>query len=479
MSRGLGAGTYRSQSVKPPSEETPEPGAATLLAEDLDAAEIPDAELGEGAAGPMVGTFAATGAIQLIQAVIGVLLARILGPTDRGELAAVILWPTLLTVIGSLGLAQASTYFAARTSRLGVVVGNTLAIVAVDSVLLVAIGWAIIPLALGGHDSSIVRDGQLFLTAFVPLNLLVVSMLSILNGSHRFAWFQALRLVLIGATAAGIVLLAVTGRMTIASAAGAYIAAYAITAAVALIVTLRSVDGEIAFSREGVRGLLGFGSKSALSQSMWSLNERADQLVISVFFSAASLGLYVVAVTLTSLTTLIGFSFAVIALPLIARLEAIEERRRMGRLFVSATLLCATLVSVPIFVLEPILIRFLFGEAFVGAAGVGRVLLVAGVVFGLNRVLEAVLQAVGRPLESSIGEGVALAVTAAGLAALLPIMGIMGAGVTSLIAYSASSAFMVRRASRALEMSALTLLKPERGMIGRIRSLARLLPGRR
>ena len=168
---------------------------------------------------------------------------------------------------------------------------------------------------------------------------------------------------------------------------------------------------------------------------MWSLNERADQLVISIFFSATSLGLYVVAVTLTSLTTLIGFSFAVVALPMVARLEAMAERQRVSRLVVSTTLLCATLVSVPIFILEPALIKFFFGEAFVDAAGVGRVLLVAGIVFGLNRVLEALLQAVGRPLESSIGEGVALAVTAAGLAVLLPAMGIMGAGVTSLLAY--------------------------------------------
>ena len=91
----------------------------------------------------------------------------------------------------------------------------------------------------------------------------------------------------------------------------------------------------------------------------------------------------------------------------------------------------------------------LFGAEFADATGVGRVLLVAGIVFALNRVLESLLQAVGRPLESSIGEGVALAVTAAGLTLLLPTLGIMGAGVTSLLAYSASSAFMVRRAARA------------------------------
>jgi O-antigen/teichoic acid export membrane protein len=302
-------------------------------------------------------------------------------------------------------------------------------------------------------------------------------MMSVLNGSHRFAWFQALRLVLIGVTVTGIGALAVSGSMTVGRAAAAYVAAYVVTAIIALAAVWRTVRGTVRVSRASVRQLLGFGVKSQLSTSMWSLNERADQLVISAFFSPVSLGLYVVAVTLTSLTTLVGFSFALVALPMVARLETLAERQRTARLVVSATFVCATAVSVPIFVAEPALIRLLFGDDFAGAAGVGRVLLAAGIVFALNRVLEALLQAVGRPLESSIGEGVALAVTAAGLTVLLPLLGIMGAGITSLLAYSASSAFMVRRAARALDVSPLSLLKPERGMIRRVRSLTRLLPG--
>jgi len=458
----------------------PQPVPATLLSDDLEATDLPDAELAAGAAGPMLGSFAATGTIQLVQAVIGVMLARILGPSDRGELAAIILWPMLITTVGSLGIAQASTYFASRTQRLGVVVGSTLAIVAVDSLALMAFGWLILPLALSGHDPTIVDVGQRYLLIFVPLCLLTVSMISILNGAQRFLWYQSMRLLLIGVTVAGIAGLAIADEMTVTSASNVYLLAYAVTAtaSVALVVrAARAARGGIGVRREKVRDLLGFGLKSQLSQSMWALNERADQLVISAFFSAATLGLYVVAVTLTSLTTLIGFSFGVVALPLIARLDDPEERRRVARLIVSATLFCATLVSVPIFIAEPALIRFLFGDAFVGATGVGRVLLLAGIVFGLNRVLEALLQAADRPLESSLGEGVALAVTAAGLAALLPLMGIMGAGVTSLIAYSASSAFMVRRAARALDIPALTLLKPERETIHNLRSLVGQLPG--
>jgi O-antigen/teichoic acid export membrane protein len=450
---------------------------APLPVEEPDGREVPPTEANGGAAAPMLGSFVTTGAIQLVQAVIGIVLARVLGPEDRGELAAVILWPTLLTTIGSFGLAQAATYHAARASRLGVLVGSTLAVAAVDAVVLVAIGWAILPLVLGGHEDAIVRDAQLYLTAFVPLGLLAMATMSILNGSHRFGWFQALRMTMIGITVLGVVSLAVAGSLTIGSAAAAYIAGYVVVAVLGSAVVLHSVGREIGFSRDTVRELLGFGWRSWLSTSMWSLNERADQLVISAFFSPISLGLYVVAVTLTSLTTLLGFSFALVALPMIARAKSLAERQRMARLIVASTLVCATAVSVPIFLVEPTLIRLLFGEDFVDAAGVGRVLLLAGIVFALNRVLEAVLQAVGRPLESSIGEGVALAMTAAGLAVLLPTMGIMGAGVTSLIAYGASSTFMVFRVAQALEMPRLRLLTPERGMLGKVRSLVRFVPG--
>src|SRR2546428_10611264 len=42
-----------------------------------------------------------------------VLLSRWLGPQGRGELAAAMLWPSLLTYLSSMGLIQAITYYSA------------------------------------------------------------------------------------------------------------------------------------------------------------------------------------------------------------------------------------------------------------------------------------------------------------------------------------------------------------------------------
>ncbi|HSE05616.1 MAG TPA: hypothetical protein VLK35_15820, partial [Methylomirabilota bacterium] len=46
--------------------------------------------------------------------VTGVLLARMLGPDGRGYLAALILWPLVITQLGNLGIPSALTYSIAR-----------------------------------------------------------------------------------------------------------------------------------------------------------------------------------------------------------------------------------------------------------------------------------------------------------------------------------------------------------------------------
>lgn len=380
-----------------------------------------------------------------------------------------ILWPTVIMTLGNLGLAQATTYHAARAPRPGTVLGSSLVFVALDSLALIAIGLAVVPLALSGQDPEVARTAQLFLLAFLPASLLALAMMSLLNGLHRFRWFHGLRLLQFVAILGGIGGLALAGSLGLGSAAAAYAGAHLLTAIVATGAALGAVGERPRASRQTLRGLASFGARSQLSTSMWALNERVDQLAISVFLAASSLGLYVVAVTLTSLTTLIGFSFALVALPVLARMGSGEERRRTASAIAGATVALGALVSVPLLIAAPQLVELLFGADFLGSVDVARVLLVAAMVFALNRVLEAFLQAAGRPLDSSLGEGIGLAVTAAGLAVLLPTLGILGAGITSLLAYSTSALFLVRRAARALEVPAARLLLPEP------RSLARLV----
>ena len=59
-------------------------------------------------------TFATSIAILVANIVTGVLTARWLGPTGKGELTAIILWPTVLAGAGSLGLVEAIVYLSGK-----------------------------------------------------------------------------------------------------------------------------------------------------------------------------------------------------------------------------------------------------------------------------------------------------------------------------------------------------------------------------
>ena len=427
----------------------------------------------EGVRGPLAGSLVATLGVQAIQALTVILVARILGPSGRGELTAVILWPMLLTTLGGLGINQAVTYYAARTRDLGALVGSALAFLVVDSLLLVGVGLLLIPLVLGGHGDYVVSTGQTFLVFYIPFVLIGMAMLSILNGQQMFGWFQSLRLLLVSLTLAVIGAIAVFGNLTLGNAAAGYVAGTGVVAVIGLIVVLRSVRSRLLARWATLRELLAYGLKTVLSVGLWNANERADQLVLSAFFSAATLGLYVVAVTMTAVTTTIGFGFALVALPLVAGAHSVADRRDIAHSVITATLLAGAVITIPLLILEPWLIRQLFGEEFEGAIDVGRVLLVAALFFGLNRVVEAVLQGAGRPLDSSIGEAIALGCTIAGLAILLPTIGILGAGITSLLAYLAASIYLLRRAAKALEVPARKLLVPDPAALREIVALAR------
>ena len=428
--------------------------------------------------GPLTSGFLTTAGVQAVNVFTGILLARLLGPEARGELAAVLLWPGLLAAVGTLGMAEATTYYAARSeAKVGVLAASSFVIALAQSLVLVAVGLAVIPLVLAQYDAEITRLAYVYLLGYVPVFLLTVYAMNILQGLLRFASFYALRLLVVLATAVILGGLALAGELGVEGAVLAYLGAYVLTGIVALVLLFRVERIPFAFDRALARGLLGFGLRSHTSSVSSLLNERLDQLVISVFLAPAQLGLYVIAITLSSLTNLVGTTVATVVLPAVARLAPGPERNRAVQRFVRITLGVSVAVTLPLLLLAPTVITTVFGAAYAGAGGVARILLVAAVVLVTGRVLGTVLKAVGRPLDAGAAELAALATTLAGLLVLLPALVLIGAGIASLLAYSVSTAWMVRRAGRALDLSARSLLLLDRAELTRLVRLVPVLGG--
>jgi O-antigen/teichoic acid export membrane protein len=425
--------------------------------------------MGEGGTKwPLSLSFGSSTAIQLLNVVTGVLLARTLGPMGRGELAAILLWPTILSAVGNLGVMDAATYYSARSETgVGTIVGSSLVLGACQSAFLAGLGVLVLPLVLSNYEKDVLHTAFLFL-CFIPVNILTLNLAGVMNGLHRFVWFQSLRLLVIGATALGLVSLALAHALTLRTAVLVYLTANLMTLATAVALFRVADQSAVRFSLPTARALLSFGVRSHLGNVSGLLNERLDQLVISAILAPTKLGLYVVAVTFTSVTNLVGSSVALVALPTLARLRGLAERAAAARRLVVLTVLLSAAVTLPLIAFTPFLIELAFGNAFRGAALISRILLIAAIVLGTNRVLGSILTGVGRPLDAGIAESVALVATSIGLVSLLPTLGLIGAGVASLIAYSVSASWMVWRVTQSLELSPRELLLPTRTGVQRV-----------
>jgi O-antigen/teichoic acid export membrane protein len=398
----------------------------------------------------------ASGIIQLLTIATGIVLARSLGPHGRGELAALLLWPAVLTALGSLGVPEAVTYFTARRAApLKTIVGTTLIVCLLQSVVLIAVGAAIVPLAFTRFDAT-TRSIAYLALAYAQIYLLALYLTNILNGLQRYVAFQALRLLVYINTLSFLVVIVLAERMVVVYALIANLAAHLFVGLVALVLVLRATDMRLSFDRVFARQMIAFGIRSHLHNVSTALNERLDQLMISLFLSPASLGMYVIAVTLTSATSLVGSSIAMVALPTVANLPTPEARAAAARRFIGITAAISVLVTIPMIAVAPELISFFFGPAFAPVANVARVLLGAGALLSLNRSIAAVLTALGRPLDAGLAESAGLAVTIAALLVLLPIFGLMGAAVASFAAYAFTLLWMLRRVAGATRLAAPT-----------------------
>jgi O-antigen/teichoic acid export membrane protein len=423
---------------------------------------------------PLLLSFLASAVIQGMNVATGAMLAHSLGPTARGELAALILWPNVLAALGSLGVAEALTYYLARANHPSErLIQSSLGLCLLQSTVLAAIGYLAVPLALARYDAHIMSLARLYIV-FIPLNLCAMYLMAALNGFQRYVSYQWLRLLNVGSTVVGLAYLVLAGRLTVGTAAVVYLIAWLITATVTSV-TLRSRFSVKWPESAHARRLLSFGIKSHSGFVSSVLNEWLDKLLMAIFLGPASLGLYVVATTLTSVTSLVGSSASLVALPLIAGTQDEHYRAKKICRLVQVTLAASVIVTIPLYIFLPDIIEIAFGSQFSSSLEPGRTRLVGAVFLSVNRVLSSNFRAIGRPLDAGIGESIALALTVIGLMLFLQRFNLIGAATISLTAYLISMIWMVRRAGRVLGLSSMQILIPDRHEVLSLMQIGRTL----
>ncbi len=390
------------------------------------------------------------------------LLSRWLGPTGRGEIAAAMLWPTLLVYLSSMGLISATLYFAALPeARLKPLFANAAALGVGQGAVAFAIGFAALPWLLRSQTPDVIGAGRLYLLV-IPLSLVTQYGVSIVQGRMQMSSFNWLRTGLPVGYLIGTVALMIAGHLTLFNIILLHLFLnFAVL--IGTLIVLAAVGVKLSFNLDKglAKQMLKYGAKVQVGTVSGLANFSLDQVLMAALLPPAALGIYVVAVSAASVSQVFSYAVQMVSIPSITQRETESERANVLQGVFRRYWLISFLITVAIAALLPLAIPLIFGINFKEAVWPAEVLLAGTFFYGAQTVLTGGAQALGNPWLGSKANLGALAITLVLLYLLLPRLGIMGAAIATTAAYLTQLVIVVSglRHSHGISLSGLFRIK--------------------
>ena len=396
----------------------------------------------------VIQSFATTGAVQLSGLGIAILVARLLGPEGRGEIAIILLYPLLLHALLGMAINEAIVFRGARregtVERLG---PTALALALVLGLTGVALGWLLAPLLYDDQRPEVLAAARLYL-AMIPLGLVGLYLSSLFQGRLEYGAWNAIRLTTTLVTLAGVAVVAIAATRSVTAVTLAYLAGYAAAAALAL--AMAASRGWLAGrpDSDAARALIRFAAPLLVAVAIQVASDRLDQLAIANLLEPIDLGLYVAAIALGGIPVAPAATLANVGYPRIAAADSAEARGRVIERYLRAALALALALALVILLVGDLLVVALFGTAFAPATPILRWYVLGATLMAARLVLAQAVKASGRPSAALVADLIGLAVSAAMLILLLPALGAVGASIAFLLTQAATLSWLILSARR-------------------------------
>ena len=425
-------------------------------------------------AGAVAQSVGAKGFILFTNAATGIITARALHPTGRGELAAMILWPVFLASILTLGIPSAVT-FQLRThpNKRSEIMGAALLGAVLTSLLAMFVGLPFLRVWMGQYPPRTIFFAQLFLLSTPCTSLLLVGKAG-LESAGNFTLSNKLLTCSPALTLVSLLTLTATHFITPFTAAASYV----VVGIVPIIWMSKRLWQEfqprLAEWKTSFQLLLSYGIRAYGIDLCGTMALYVDQALVVRALEPTMMGVYVVALSLSRMLNAFHTSVVMVLFPKAVNQPASTIRELTSRSMRMSTLLTASAGAV-IIALGPQVLSLLYGSAYRGADSVLRILVVEVVLSGAALVLSQAFMALGRP-------GVITAIQVSGLLVTIPLMlvliphfGVAGAGIALLISTTLRLILVIASFPIALKMPVPAILPKMNDLFYMARAASRIL----
>jgi O-antigen/teichoic acid export membrane protein len=366
-----------------------------------------------------------------LNAATGIVSARGLQLSGRGELATMILWNVLLANASTFGVPSALTYQLGRLpQRRPNLVAAALLIAVCTSGL--AIGIALVGLDRWNaqYPPTVILFSKVFLWN-TPVMAWSLIARAALESEGDFKTSNQSLLLAPCLTLLGLLVLAGTHHFSALSAAWMYMLGNVPPFFLLMARLLRRFEPSLHELASSSRLLMTYGIRSYGIDLCGTMSFYVDQVLVIRMLRPEMMGAYVVALSLSRMLNAFHVAVAVVLLPkLVSR--PIEQililTGRAVRLTSTLTMFCGFVVAL----LGPVLLEMLYGKEYARAAGVVRILVVEVVLSGVTLLLSQPFMALGRPGLLTIFQVLGLLLNLPLLLVFVPRFGVEGAALALL-----------------------------------------------
>ena len=375
----------------------------------------------------------------------GALVARLLGPSRRGELAIIQQWGAFIATIALMGLHDAVVYHVGKKrekARQYWLVA--LAIDLIPGAILGALGWGLLPLLLKTQSVETITTARWYVLGLILVFNAQWISLGVLRGLKRLLLWNTLQFFLPSIGWLIVLLLHwVRGKATVSNLSYGFLISQGLIAILAITITSAFTKNSSHPDKSAGRSLIQYGRASGMAKFFHQLllNGRVALLFMGATQTSETLGLFSIAISWGMITRPINLAIASVVFPYVASARDSEKKNILKKgLAISTTWV---LLTSSVFMLaSPIAIPLIFGREFAPAVPAAMIMSWAGAFATLRETLSEGLQGLGLPRMVMGAEGVGVLVTVVFLLiwrmSLNPTMG----AVASLLGYAATFGMM-------------------------------------
>ena len=387
---------------------------------------------------------------QLIMLFIGIatsiIIARVLGPKGKGIYALIILIPTIILKLGSLGIEAANVYFTgSKKYEIKDIASNSLMNSIFLGLILIIIFYILLHFSFSQKFINLnqINSIYLWLTILtVPFSLFISFTKNILLGKRDIIDFNKVNIF---QTSAMLVLITVFLLILNQSTFGAiisYILSIIVTFFYIFLLIKRITAIKLSYRFDLLKESIRYGLKAYFGNLAQFLNYRLDMFLVAIFLGPAAVGYYSISVGIAEKLWMLPGSIATVLFPKISSIKN-KEANRITPKIARHTFFIMIIISLMLLTLVKPLIEILFGSAFLPSVMPLLILLPGIIALGGAKTLTADLAGRGKPQFGTYAAFVSLAVNIPLNLWLIPRWGISGAAFASSVAYIIATIIVV------------------------------------